>query len=315
MSIPHFDKLSQKRQQTFLDHPEQFVCQEKVDGSKISIGRTAGKLWVSRKSEKDAIYIPDDWGNHFWVQNFRRAHVVLEIIEQQLVNKFGDEFEIEAEILSKLYPNTIDYEHSMNQIVIFNPEVTRFDVRTQISASFFTSPDGNIVKNSHQDQEYKITGLPSIPQDEWVDIVREIRTPTPEYYTYEMLLDKLVRTRHSVYSDHQTSHVRIEGLVFRHTDGWMLKLVDRTWFTKLNTQNYVFRKKIFRSPGAKGDSIMDIFTRECAIDIDKAVLKAYNAVVDLQINYESDDNQFVNARNYEAIYSTKEQLQAIRDGR
>ena len=319
MSIPHFDKLSIKRQQIFLNHPEQFTCQEKADGSNLFVGRTDGKLWVSRKSAKDPIYMPDEWGDPFWVQNFKNAHTAFKYIEQKLVRTFGEEFQLEAEILSKEYPNTIDYQHSMNQIIIFKPEVdVLFKVITETLVPH--TDNGSTMYLSDESQSWLITGLPSIHQSEWIDKVHECSKPDPNMSTYERLIKELVQPRHSILSDSTTSHVKIEGLVFRHTDGWMLKLVDREWFTKLNTENYRFRKLLFRSPGAKGDSVMDVFTRDSENDIEIAAQKAYMMVLHLQEAYEEgyhtkEQFSWVHRRNMEAIYSVKHQMLEILNGR
>ena len=319
MSIPHFDKLSIKRQQIFLNHPEQFTCQEKADGSNLFVGRTDGKLWVSRKSAKDPIYMPDEWGDPFWVQNFKNAHNAFRCVEQKLVRTFGEEFQLEAEILSKEYPNTIDYQHSMNQIIIFKPEVdVLFKVITETLVPH--TDNGSTMYMSDESQSWLITGLPSIHQSEWIDKVRECSKPDTNMSTYERLIKELVQPRHSILSDSTTSHVKIEGLVFRHTDGWMLKLVDREWFTKLNTENYRFRKLLFRSPGAKGDSVMDVFTRDSENDIEIAAQKAYMMVLHLQEAYEEgyhikEQFSWVHRRNMEAIYSVKHQMLEILNGR
>lgn len=297
-----------------MDHPEQFTCQEKVDGSNLFIGRTNGKLWVSRKSAANPIYIPDEWGNMFWVQNFKFAHKALIIMENELVKKFGDTFELEAEILSILFPNTINYACSNNQIVIFNPEVLNLDVRTTFVDTVIRT-DGHTLHGDRECFPFQIKGVQTIPQCDWVPIVREIRTPTPEYYTYDLLVEKLVKNRFSIYTDSFHMDVRIEGLVFRHTDGWLLKLVDRKWFTKLNTENYAFRKKIFRTPGAKSDSIMDVFTRDSVTDLIGSAEKAIEAVTMLQTQYKNDNHNFVCARNREALFSVKDEMQALIDGR
>lgn len=317
MSIPHFDKLSAKRQQIFLNYPEQFTCQEKVDGSNLFIGRTNGQLWVSRKSAKDPIYMPEEWGNPFWVQNFKQAHEALQQLEYSLVASLGEEFELEAEILSKEYQNTVDYQNSMNRIVIFKPEVDVW-FKAHISAIVPYTICGNILSARYEPLEWLVTGLPSIPQSEWVDVVRECSKTDPNMSTYERLIEKLVQPRHSVFSDCTTSHVKIEGLVFRHTDGWMLKLVDREWFTKLNTDNYRFRKLLFRSPGAKGSSVMDVFTRESENDIIAAAQNALDRVITLQEAYlvlNQGNSPWVHRRNLEAIYSVKHQMQEILNGR
>ena len=320
MSIPHFDKLSIKRQQIFLNNPEQFTCQEKADGSNLFIGRKDGKLWVSRKSAKDPIYMPEEWGDPFWVQNFRNAHTALLAIEPDLRIRFGEEFELEAEILSQEYPNTIDYQHSMNRVVVFKPEVDKLDVRVRTHVSVPYTENGITMNVRYDALDWQVTGLPSIPQSEWLDVVRECSKPDPNMSTYERLIKELVQQRHSVFSDSTTSHVKIEGLVFRHTDGWMLKLVDREWFTKLNTDNYRFRKLLFRSPGAKGDSVMDVFTRESEHDLETAAQKAYMMVLHYQEAYEQgyhikESFSWVHRRNLEAIYSVKHQMLEILNGR
>lgn len=319
MSIPHFDKLSAKRQQIFLTHPEQFTAKEKVDGSNLFIGRSNGQMWASRKSAADPIYLPEDWGNPFWVQNFKNAHKAVLQLEAQFVVAFGEEFQLEAEILSNEYPNTINYQHTKNQIVIFKPDVdVYFETTTQTYVPY--TEDAVTLHVRSSDLDWVVTGLKTIPQSEWVHAVKVCSEPVPNRSTYERLIETLVQPRQSVFSDSLNSHVRIEGLVFRHTDGWMLKLVDREWFTKQNTDNYRFRKLLFRSPGAKGTSVMDVFTRECENDIEAAAKNAYIAAMHLQDEYEMglhirSDAKWVHRRNLEAIYSVKHQMLEILNGR
>jgi hypothetical protein len=319
MSIQHFDKLSVKRQQIFLNNPEQFTCQEKVDGSNLFIGRTEGRMWVSRKSAANPIYMPEEWGNPFWVQNFKNAHKALLKLERAFISVLGEEFQMEAEILSKEYPNTIDYQHSENQIIIFKPEVD-FLFKCRVDSLIPQTDDGTTMTAEYRPLDWVVTGVPSIPQSEWLHAVQVCSKPDPNRSTYERLIETLVRPRHSVFSDSPNSHVKIEGLVFRHTDGWMLKLVDREWFTKLNTDNYRFRKLLFRSPGAKGDSIMDVFSRDSMVDVEAAALAALTSVMNLEEEYERGEHileecSWIHKRNLEAIYSVKHQMLELLSGR
>jgi hypothetical protein len=309
MSILHYDKLSKKRQQLFLEHPEEFICQEKVDGSTFQIDIEEGE--VSIRQGRFNVYEPTGWDFNFWTTDFREAHTFLKSIEDQLVATYGTNAEIKAEILSVNHPNTIQYDQVVNRIVVFHPDDIGFYAEGQVKNFQYPSTDDGIrnIKKTRT-TDWQMTDLKEIPSSEWLDTFKSL-----EAYDYETLLDKLVRGRTSMFGP-----TKIEGLVFRHNSGWQLKLVDRAFFTTLNTHNQGLRRKLMRSSYMRDMTVMDIHTRDSTQDI---VGASYAALASIQQHFDAylldpqtaTLDEWVHARNLEAVLSLRDQLNGIINGR
>lgn len=107
---------------------------------------------------------------------------------------------------------------------------------------------------------------------------------------------------------------RIEGLVFRHSSGWMFKLVDRNWFTAQNTKNYLVRNRLFKSPRGHKKSVMDTFWANVAEGkpLSYALDKTYEQLNSVWKQYVEVDNEtqaeHIHKRNLEAFASIRHQL-------
>lgn len=308
MSILHYDKLSQKRKYTFLHNPEQFTCQEKVDGTGLQIDIEGGE--ISIRQGRYNVYRLDGWDYNFWTTDYREAHQFITQNHDELLRAYGEYAEIKAEILSVNHPNTIQYDQSVNRILVFSP-YDNIDIYGQVvNFKYPSTEDGITTTDQYRTTDWHMQTLPSIPQEEWVDVIHNLVD-----YEYDHLLNLLVRNRVSLFGK-----TRIEGLVFRHSDGWQFKLVDRQYFTDLNNRNQELRRKLFRSSYQRDMTVMDIHTQESRIDSLAASKKALVSIDRLFNAYLADPNTqdidpWVHARNLEAVVSLRNQLNGIINGR
>lgn len=301
MSILHFDKLSHKRQQLFLEHPDQFTCQEKVDGTGFQIDIEEGE--ISIRQGRYNVHSLSGWDTNFWTTDYREAHTFVTQIADKLVEHYGRNAEVKAEVLSVNHPNTLQYDQQVNRIVVFSPHGSFYQEGTVENFEYPSTDDGIKSSLKKRTTDWQMLDLKTIPESEWIDIVRGLANDP-----YETMLDKLVRNRISMFGT-----TKVEGLVFRHIDGWQFKLVDRAFFTKLNTSNQGLRRKLFRSPYQRDMTVMDVHTRESLQDSAKASLVALESIHKLFEEYKVDPNTakldaWVHSRNLEAVMSLREQL-------
>lgn len=306
MSIKHFRDLSAKRKRIFFDHPEDFIVQEKVDGSQFIFGLTDGKLWTARKTTAEKFYKPEDWPEQMWAQNFRVAHTALynRNMIDRLRSRVGENFEAHCELLSSRFPNTIIYDSTTSYMVVYNmefPAITttgEYDLRTSTNGK-------DIVAELHKFQ-FHIRSLGSYPLR--IHELARLTSQAPEDEQYDTMLNFL--------SPHfsEFGFTRPEGFVFKHKDGWMFKAVNIEKFTRLNQANYEFRKKLFKTPGQRTDSLMDVYTRDInsGMEHQEAAAKALRALDAIRELYFNNDVttavSHVHVRNVEAMASLYEQL-------
>lgn len=273
MSIKHFANLSQKRLTEFLEHPERFTYQEKLDGSNFLVGSTDGKIWTSRKNGKDRYYSPDEWPKQPWANQFRIAHLLVD-----MVWKFYTGFTVlgdtipdtlyECEILSTNRGNTVRYfdRHSYAwfdsiKLVIFNItlEDDKFDWLNRASAAsstveIYTTNDGFTVIHSTTTCGMGIGELQTKNHILTPDLFEGLTLEEQE----KVLLDTFVRGNQGDYQADQ-----IEGVVFKHTtDNWLFKVVDRADFTARNKANNSFTSQLFRTPRRLSNSVADQLERD-----------------------------------------------------
>lgn len=308
MSILHFNKQSLKRQQLFLEHPEEFTCQEKIDGTNFAIDIDDGV--VSIVHGRYSILDLSGWDNNFWTANYREAHTLVKLIKDQLISSYGRNASIRSEILSVNYPNTLQYNQDINRVVIFKPLDVDFEAEGVVeNFTYPTTPDGITTIQKTRTSTWKVSTLPSIPQTEWVDFVRDLKENH-----YEAMLNTLVRDRQSMFGD-----TKVEGLVFTHETGWMFKIVDRNFFTMRNTNNQALRRKLFRSSYMRDMTVMDIHTRDSAVDRVAASYTALHSIEQIFDEYMAEPNReldpWVHARNLESVASLRNQLNGIINGR
>lgn len=308
MSILHFNKQSLKRQQLFLSNPEEFTCQEKIDGTNFAIDIDDGI--VSIEHGRYSILELSGWDNNFWTANYREAHSLIVQIKDQLIAAYGRNASIRSEILSVNYPNTLQYDNDINRIVIFKPLDVHFETDGVVDQ--FTYPatkDGVTTTYNTRTSTWKVSTLPTIAQTEWIDFVRNL---TDNHY--EEMLNHMVRNRRSMFGD-----TNVEGLVFTHRDGWMFKIVDREFFTARNTNNQALRRKLFRSSYMRDMTVMDIHTIDSRTDRVTASYTALQSINRLFDEYMADTTKtldaWVHSRNLEAVASLRNQLNGIIHGR
>lgn len=307
MSIPHFKNLSAKRKDVFINHIDEFTFQEKLDGTNLIFGRTEGRFWTARKNTKEKFYSPEEWGDKLWVQNFVSAHKGLETVERQLVIQLGEEFVCHAEILSDIYPNTIKYypPGSISQIVIFNHKLMH-DIHTHCKVNIRSAASDAIeIEESIVNFVWEIKSLKSRPAGEFANTIRNCAELGDEM---DLMIEAMLTTR---ISDYGHSACPIEGLVFTHQDGWMTKVVS-PWFQERNREQYEFRRKLFKTPGAKSDSLIDQYTRDLnnGLPEDQAKLQAFMRLMIIREEYLEGDHPsgLTHWRNLDALASLYHEL-------
>jgi hypothetical protein len=102
----------------------EFEITEKIDGANIIFGFDEnGKFYTSREMKGGKrFYNEKDYPLKFWTTGFRSAHLALEKVLFDILNKIvypGDSFV--AEILFGELPNTVPYKGDENQVVLLNP--------------------------------------------------------------------------------------------------------------------------------------------------------------------------------------------------
>jgi hypothetical protein len=327
MSIPHFSALSNKRKQIFLDHPGDFECQEKIDGSNLKFKLDETFPWAMRKTVNGVVYkSPDDWGTDFWVTGFRAAHTALISMRHLLVKPYmmtspynGGEI-LDMELLFADSPNTIIYSKTVNNLVVFAPNPDNaFIASASISIDDvpFTT-DGFTIRRETRNYEFNIRSLDqySMPQSVQIVKVLEQARQMPLDEVGDFLVARIASDTSSFSGSDLTYPARIEGLVFKHVrDGWMFKLVDKLWFTAQNTKNYEVRHWLFKSPRRHKNSVMDSFwiQIENGHTVDSAASYALKRLDDKWSFYhpamQDTQEPHIHLRNLEAFASIRYQLQ------
>jgi hypothetical protein len=310
MGIKHFRDLSTKRKRAFFDDPSQFIYQEKLDGSQFIFGFEGDDLWTSRKTSKEKFFTPEEWPTQMWAQNFKLAHIALCGLNAnpKFKESFVDQSEIHCELLASEFPNTLTYSDHISHIVAYNTAYFFSPLEVQVAAGVETSTDGLTTVVRNRTLMYRLSPLEHNTVDPlFVNEVRQL--PDNEQYGYMV-------ARMSSHSSAFGVNVQPEGHVFKHKDdGWMFKVVDELRFTETNTANYAFRRKLFRTPGQKTNSLMDTFTQRVKggmLEREAAQL----ALIELGIirsAYLGEDHpaSFTHRRNCEALASIHQQLTEI----
>jgi hypothetical protein len=324
MSIPHFSSLSAKRKQFVFDHFDEFQVQEKIDGSYLKFKNDTGFYWATRKGSNSPIYkSPDEWGADFWVTGFRAAHTAL----IQSLPAFHDNYFnwgplypsgvlLELEVVFADTPNTIFYSDK-NHLIIHTP-VGQFAYALTQTVTLSDVPvtdDGYTIKRISKTYDFEITNLAYHDNITMLGSGLIKRGFINNVDELEQGLLHHVQTSLSVLSG--AGAARMEGLVFKHQDGWMFKIVDKQWFTEANKQNYAFRNTLFKSPRGFRNSLMDRFYDMLAKGTD-AKIAASEALKQLDVEHQlymkwdhSRLEAFVHKRNLEALASIRAQLNNI----
>jgi len=333
MGIPHFSALSDKRKKIFLANPEEFMVQEKIDGSNLKFKLDETFPWAMRKTVNGKVYTkPDDWGTDFWVTGFRAAHQAMINVRHMLVKPYmpvspynGGEI-LDMELLFADSPNTIIYSKNNNTIVVFAPESDNsFVTCTDVTVNDVPyTIDGFEIKRMSKTYGFTVISLDQERAD--IELVTEIEPGAlidearllPLDTVGDFLVQELA-CGPSSFSSWNREHMsdppaRKEGLVYKHDSGWMFKLVDKQWFTAQNTKNYEVRHWLFKSPRGHKNSVMDAFWVHIANghSVDSAVtlaLKKLDAAWNCYHPAMQDTQEpHIHIRNLEAFASIRHQL-------
>jgi len=297
------------------------MYQEKIDGSNFIVGMTDGQLWTSRKSGTQRYYDIDDWPNLPWTRQFRAVHWTCSEIfkmRKSLGTAPTDDFVLNCEILSRDYPNTVKYYHSIKSKHPGTDHLTlvAFDATEDHDWLVQSSAGACISSMSTQDgisltaYQYAFDIFVTTLATKWcVHAAGDLDDRTVEEQERLLLDLYLVPLERG-----QFSADRIEGLVFKHiTDGWMVKLVDRADFTARNKDNNSFNTQIFRTPRRLSNSVADQLERDLfdgmetrkAVDIARS--RAYSILENYLANPSTEYSRHM--RNMEAMASFLTELE------
>jgi hypothetical protein len=322
MSIPHFSDLSKKRQQIFINNLDDFTVEEKLDGSNFRFKLDYEFPWACRKTSSKVYHTPEDWGTDMWVTGFRAAHKVMTDNMDHFKNfaRAGELYPFGSTLNSELLfvdsPNTLVYGKYTSSLVIYEPqnesEFCMF-ASVQLSDVPFTV-DGCEIKYSTKSYEFAIMNNPASK-----DVISSLKTIDPFFepltaeFVNDYILENFVRDYPSDFTN-DGLYTPIEGLVFKHKDGWMFKVVDREWFTAKNKENYIFRNGLFKSPRGYRKSFMDCFWNDIEAGSDaKSLASKYLVKLDVILNeywlnmYQNYE-QHIHEANLRALASIRKEM-------
>jgi hypothetical protein len=291
MSIPHFSDLSKKRQQIFIENLNDFTVEEKIDGSNFRFKLDFEFPWACRKTSNNVYHTPEDWGNDMWVTGFRAAHKLMTENMHHLkdfagigeIYPFGST--LNSELLFVDSPNTLIYGKHTSSLIIYEPfrkESFCMCATVNLSDVPYTT-DGYEIKHTGRSYEFAVMNT-VLADDVLEDLKYDFEGPETAEAVHDFILKNYVQDYPSDYTNDGV-FTPIEGLVFKHKDGWMFKVVDRDWFTAKNKQNYILRNSLFKSPRGHRKSLMDLFWDEIKSGSDaKTVATKYLVKLDVILN-------------------------------
>lgn len=266
-SIPHIDDLKPEQFMSFLkkyqDEPLRLEISEKVDGSaRVSFGVGAGHIWTqgkhgSRKASSNQY--PDSQ----MFKALKMCHKALESKAQAIIAQWpeGVEFMV-AEVLYTRIPNSIEY--GPNVLMIHGVESAQGsldDKAAKDAANTVIKAAGGSLTDGSEPWKFEYKREIS-PNDVAIDIRKEydtlgqlyqdlVKKPRDRETTAQFKkiqkqvkekLIKMLRSQKSVYGPEGGD---VEGIVFRDLDsGTMVKLVDKDFFTSLNTFLWHYRQML-----------------------------------------------------------------------
>ncbi len=334
--IKHFHALSNKRRSEFIEYPERFFSQEKVDGSNFIIGCDDGQLWTSRHNDQNRYPVNtimkwDDrhlprWPQTLWAAKFRMAHDGVQDAASWLMVEYGQNFILHCEILSKIIPNALEYhipnDSSHNDqfaMVIYKAEVDGVEVKPRplfggrdyvASCSIVHYLTPTLIMEDLG--EYQISST-SVYVDWWFTALQDYIPPTwlakgmSISWSVEQQQAHLLKAIEGLKGNYGAD--RIEGLVVKHsTDNWGFKIVDSEWFLALTEKEYRARKRLFKTPRRTSNSVADVLARNIADGLPEPQAKLL-ALAQLQEEWARyrlemrDYRPTTRMRNVEAFYS------------
>jgi len=270
--IPHLDDLKPAEFLAFLkkyaDEPLRLEISEKVDGSaRISFGKGAGHIWTQSKNGTRKA-TSNQYPDTPMYKALKMAHKALESKADPIMSAWpaGVQFMV-AEVLYTRIPNSIEY--GPNVLMIHGVEGQAGpldDVKAKQAAQAIIAPAGGQLSDGAETWKFEYKRNVS-PKDVAVDVRKEydtlgqlyqdlIKKPRDKNLSAEFkkiqkqVKERLIKMLRSQKSAYGPEGGDVEGLVFRDLDsGQMVKLVDKDFFTTLNSFLWHHRKML--DAGAK----------------------------------------------------------------
>ena len=292
-SIPHIDDLRPEQFIAFLkkyqDEPLRLEISEKVDGSaRVSFGVGSGHIWTQGKhgSRKAS---SNQYPESQMFKALKMCHKALESKAQAIIAQWpeGVEFMV-AEVLYTRIPNSIEY--GPNVLMIHGVESAQGsldDKAAKNAANAVIQAAGGTLTDGSEPWKFEYKREIS-PNDVAIDIRKEydtlgqlyqdlVKKPRDRDATAQFKkiqkqvkekLIKMLRSQKSVYGPEGGD---VEGIVFRDLDsGTMVKLVDKDFFTSLNTFLWHYRQMLDKGVMAGGErktGVMQGFHKVVADDV------------------------------------------------
>jgi hypothetical protein len=252
--IKHFENLSEKDFNFFLDHISEFIVSEKIDGYNLLFGRDEKGFFTSRETRGGKRYYHEhEYPLNYATSYQRSAHKALEYhysISGKNILHVGDLFEVE--ILYGKLPNVVLYDGHTNQCILlrkiaglteihdltwFNSkQVIGFQITIPIIAADLSKRLVSI-EDTWCFEKVPISSVTPLPIDRTKSCI-EIK---------EELLNQYVRNYKSHFGPELQAGGWIEGLVFSHKN-LVVKLVDKECFTKIKNFTWQVRNSISERP-------------------------------------------------------------------
>lgn len=287
------------------------------------------------------------WGDAIWEQTFKSAHLYLVALMKDFSFQPDEDFEIHFEILSSRTPNALEYltyNSGVNVLVFLWTKEYNFWVRSFIEYSVnIPNPINSIstgsasvvnvpfVQNVLSDD---LTLTQRVVEDKWSFILNTASFISS--VTWYMLksefgshFDEVVNAYSShvkgltsnlawpeSFEQHAIISVPVEGIIIEAknvigfgSDEFNCKVVDADWFLGLTRHNYSFRKKLFKTPHKRSDSVSDIHYRSLAGGASKGDCDrlAVDSLLTIYQEYLKTRHSFTDAvhdRNKEAVFTS-----------
>ena len=278
--IKHLEDLPFKELQNAMNHIQEYVITEKVDGSEILFGIDNTGFYTSREMHGGKrIYNVDDYELTFSNTYKRSAHLALEqaLPQMQLAGlKIGDQ--VEAEVLYGEVPNVVPYSPNMNFVIFLRTTEGSVDINlltdklagysTDISLLVPYTPDGIQILNKIEKNTWLFSRTPvifnSIPT-----YISKFKSPID---IKNAILEDFVRERTSAFGP-PTGW--IEGIVLANPiTGHRFKVIDKDVFLAEKNHQWKYRDELMEYPRSPkyANSIFGKLLVEMAEDLGHDVL-------------------------------------------
>lgn len=332
-----------------MNHAVNLRFNEKIDGTGFSLLNRNGRFYTKRVGSPNLYPIdPKDgelqWGDSIWEQTFKSAHLfVINLVKEFVGASVSGEFDIDFEILSSRTPNALEYlsyGSGVNSLVLLRSVTSTYWSRHFVSSLIGRAYMGisasaiyeiPYIRNS-LDDELNLTQ--NAVMDKWALLA------TPDLYSAPlawriladrsegdyMVMDSLFRK----WCAQQTTKIEwptdfkpfaipavpIEGVVVTASqidttvsDDFTFKIVDADWFLSLTSHNYGFRKKLFKTPHKRSDSVADVHFRAMEAgtpkrDCDRLAIATIQSLYGEYLKGKHLFTPAVHDRNKEAVFTS-----------